>query len=921
MKLDIPLALLVAIFVVGCGTSTTPETLMSEAREFRNKGELKSALIQAKNAAQLAPDLAEAHFLKGLIYLELGEPRAAEDALRKALSLKMDRQVATPALAKALLAQGKYDDALDETAPERVPNAKISAELASLRGNAFLGLRRIPAAKSAYESALQTEPDLPEALLGLAKITAAERHPEDAMKLLERALSKAPNDFDALLFEGDLYRVLQKPEAAAAAYEKAIRQKPDDLNARLTLASVQIGLNKDAEAAGNLAVVLLHEPQSPTANYLQALLELRKKNYREAQNRAAEVLKVQPTHFPSVVLAGAAEYAAGDYARAEAHLKWALGLNPKDLYVRRLLVAAYGRNNRIPSAIDEVLVGLKQAPQDLGMLELAGDVYMRANQFESAAHYFDSALDIQPRAIGNRLGASVSRLASGEVDRVVADLEPLVSADPGQSQAGILLAMAQLRRGDFDKALDLITKLERDLPSNPIVRNLKGSAYVGKKDYAGARRAFEEALARQGSFFPAAANLAQLDIRNGDYAAARKRYEAVLDSDGSNVQALLAIAELINRVPGHTEEALNLVERARALQANDPRIVLILAKYQLATGNRPRALELMRFAAKVGKFDPKVLGEVVQLQLATGDMRDAMATYGDLVRSGPPSAETLFRLASIQYLVGNVVIAKQTLLQALDLDPNMLDGLILLAKLEAAAGNRTSAVNLVERVRKRSRNSLSAWVLEGDVEMLSKRYASAARAYERAYAIQRDGLLAAQIHQAYVRAGKSEQGESVVLKWLQENPNDDETRQYLADASMRGSRLFLAIGQYEWLAQRQPGNQQVLNNLAWAYQQTSDPRALATAERAFQLNESTAPVADTYGWILYRNARLPESVAVLKRATTLAPDALEIRYHYAQALASSGERKEARIELERVLAGPPFERRAEAASLLNQLKN
>ena len=176
--------------------------------------------------------------------------------------------------------------------------------------------------------------------------------------------------------------------------------------------------------------------------------------------------------------------------------------------------------------------------------------------------------------------------------------------------------MANLRRGEFDKALDLATKLEKALPKNPIVRNLKGSASVGKKDYAAARRAFEEALAIDASYFPAAANLAQLDLLEKNFVAARKRYDAVLERDPKSTQAMLAVAELLMRMPGQAEESIRWVEQARQLQPNDPQMALIAAKYRLALGNRAQALEMARQASILGESDARILAEAAQLQLA-----------------------------------------------------------------------------------------------------------------------------------------------------------------------------------------------------------------------------------------------------------------------------------------------------------------
>ena len=477
--LHLLVCLLATVFVYGCDTSLAPEQLLAQARQHRGKGELNAALIQAKNAARLSPDLAEAHYLVGATYLDLGEASLAEQELRQALALNGDLRIVIPSLAKSLLKQGKYQDVLDETVPERFPATARSADVASSRGTALLNLKRIPAAKAAYEEALTYEADFSDALVGLAKITAADRHPQEALQLLDRAIAKSPSSLDALLLQGDLQRVLGNPHGALLAYHAAVRAaklKPDELNARLTLASVQIALGKVDDATANLTVVRSEVPESPTANYLQALIEFRKKNFAAAQNLAVEVLKAQPGHMPSVILAGAAEYATGKYPLAEEHLKSALDRYPDSLYLRKLLIATYSNSGKNQLAAETLQPGLKQAPQDASLLELAGEVYMQARQFTRATQYFDMAVKIEPNSVGKRLAASASRIASGQADQAIVELESVVAEAPTQRQAGVLLALANLHRGQFDKVLGLVGPLEQAMPRNPIPRNLKGSA-------------------------------------------------------------------------------------------------------------------------------------------------------------------------------------------------------------------------------------------------------------------------------------------------------------------------------------------------------------------------------------------------------------------------------------------------------------
>jgi predicted Zn-dependent protease len=113
----------------------------------------------------------------------------------------------------------------------------------------------------------------------------------------------------------------------------------------------------------------------------------------------------------------------------------------------------------------------------------------------------------------------------------------------------------------------------------------------------------------------------------------------------------------------------------------------------------------------------------------------------------------------------------------------------------------------------------------------------------------------------------------------------------------------------------------VLNNLAWAYQQVKDKRALETAERAYKLNPDNAAVADTLGWILVEQGSATRAVELLQKAVAAAPKAPTIRYHLAQAWLKAGKKDKARDELEGLLsAGAQFPEQNEASDLLKQLR-
>jgi len=142
-----------------------------------------------------------------------------------------------------------------------------------------------------------------------------------------------------------------------------------------------------------------------------------------------------------------------------------------------------------------------------------------------------------------------------------------------------------------------------------------------------------------------------------------------------------------------------------------------------------------------------------------------------------------------------------------------------------------------------------------------------------------------------------------------------------AETSLTSGKLNEAIEQYEALQQRQPDNYAVANNLAWAYFQVKDPRALAAAERAYRLKPESPDVLDTLGWIFVEQGDTGRGIDLLQAAVKAAPAVPSFRFHLAQAWLKAGDRAKARELLEGLLApGNDFPDRSAAALALERLR-
>ena len=897
----------------------SPSDLIVEAKRHAEKGEIDAAQLQLRNALQISPNNPEARLALGNLYLDSGDWEAAEGEFREAIKHKHDLSVAVAALAKALVNQGKYQEVLDETTAERLSGVHASPVILAIRGRAELGLRRSEQARASFEQALGLDSDNPDALLGMAKLLVLDKEPKRALELTERALLQAPSDLDTLLMKADLQSVLGDDKSASSTYQEAIKRHPKDPRSRLSLAAIQIGRGQFDEAVTNIQVVLKNVPDSPTGNYLLALIEFRRGNKAAAQQHAVDVLKVQPTHAPSALLAGASEYAVGDFGRAEMHLKWVLDRAPRNLYVRRLYAATLGRQNQPQLAIEVLAPALKQRPDDPELLALAGELHLQARLYSQAQEFLQRAASLQPRDAGRRVGLGVSRIAAGELDQAVLDLEAAVSLAPDHPEPRILLATAELGRGNFERALALMLPLQKSSNQNAAVHNLIGSAYIGMHKWSEARAAFEKALALNPAFTAAVMNLAQLEIREKRPEAARKRLEAVVEKGRDEVAPMLALADLLAAIPGERAEADRWIERAASVETRGVSTPQIIDHY-LRANDFAKAVKLAQRAVQRAPENVELLELLARTYFAAGQIDAAVGVYGSIVRLQPKSVNALYGLAWLQSESGKQAAARLSLGRALALDPAHADSLALRAALEARSGDKAEAMRSASKLQALRPKSQVGYVLAGDIFMSDRKFEDAIREYLRANALAPTRLVANRLYDSYLGAGRISDAEQAMLAWLKMYPSDIVARQEFADASMRAGRLQTAVTQYEFVVKTRPNSQQALNNLAWAYFEMGDARAQATAQKAYDLNPRNAAVADTLGLILLQQGEAERALQLLRAATEDSPGTPDIRYHYAMALARSGDRKSARLELQRVLAAtPPFARSDEARRLLEEV--
>ncbi len=914
-------ALLVAAAALGAGCSQdSPEKLLASAKGFMEKKDYRSAEVQLKGVLQKQPELAEARYLFGVALMETGDYPSAEKEFRKAIEYGHAPGAAYPKLARALMMQGHAKKVVSELGDKRPDDPAARAALDTELGFAHLALGQAKEARAAFAAALAGKPGDPLARIGEARVIAVEGDVDGAMKIVDDVLARSPGLAEGMLLKAELHAARKEPDAAIAAMREVITAQPLNAGARFSTGLMLIETRKFDEAAAEIEAMKKAVPRDVRAQYLEALLAFQQRVPAKAREAIQQVLKVAPEHGPSLILAGATEYQLGAFVAAEDYLRRGVARQPQNNYARSQLAATYLRLGKPDQAEEALEPGLRQSPNDPQLLRVAGEVALSHQDAKKAREYYERAAAVSKSDATVRARLGQVKLATGDTEGGLKDLESAAEMDPGGMQADLAIISAHLSKREFDKALAIADRLAQKQPKSPLPPTIRGGILGAKGDRKGARSSFEKALELQPDYLPAARNLARLDITDKRPDAARKRLEAIVAKDPKNEQALLSLATVQAATGASATEVTATLDRAVTANPTAVRARLAAINQRLQANDAKGAVTAAQAAVAAIPDNAQIVEALGRAQLAAGDSQQAITAYNRLVALMPQSPGPLILLGRAQAAAKDYDAAAQTLRKAMAMEPTRTGALQQLITVQLAAGKPEEALAEARALQKERPKDATGFVLEGEVLLAQKKTNEAISAYTEALKRQAVPVLAVRLHALLAAANRSAEADALAARWLKEHPKDAAMRLHLAEVDLRRKDYKAAAKGYRELLALQPENALVLNNLAWALAEQNDPAALGYAEKAYALAPNSPAIADTLGWMLVERGDAKRGTEILAKAAGAAPKVAEIRLHYAKALLKAGDRAGAKRELEAVAAlpgeGPP---KKEAAELLRKL--
>jgi protein O-GlcNAc transferase len=283
-----------------------------------------------------------------------------------------------------------------------------------------------------------------------------------------------------------------------------------------------------------------------------------------------------------LVARGAALHQEGRIEEAAKIYEEVLATSPHDFDATHLLGVVALQQGKYDAAQRLINAALVLRPNDAAAVGNLGISYLRGGQFEPAMQWFEIAVKLQPDSSIALTNVSEALYHLGRYRSAIPSLQKACTLDPSSVAAHNLLGACFMKIGDERNAailFEAVTRLHPDDAEGWANLSLASRA-IGENDRA---REYADKAARLRPDSAAAFHaLARAQLEQGRIAEAAESHRQGLSRAAPSVDMLLSYANAL-MANGLDDEALEQLERARALDDKNPIVRWALAMGRLKT--------------------------------------------------------------------------------------------------------------------------------------------------------------------------------------------------------------------------------------------------------------------------------------------------------------------------------------------------
>lgn len=290
-----------------------------------------------------------------------------------------------------------------------------------------------------------------------------------------------------------------------------------------------------------------------------------------------------------------------------------------------------GKTAEAQQRLDSIL---KDHPDDLRALMLAGAVLDSQQRYGEAETYYQRALKVAPNSAQVLNNVANHFQASGDRDRARKFYMRTVAIDPNHANANLQLAQISVDDKQGRQALAYLSRLADSEKAEPGTELLRARALALSGQCSDAAQSLgsleDEASAGPNLYFSAGMAFAQCKL----YDQAEKSFSRVLDAEPTNFDVLYNLG-LASFEAGHLERATSVLETALRERPDEPDCLYVLAQAYVKQERQVDAAALLAKAEKLAPERAEVILLLAQVTARLEFFKDAAAKYDEYLRLKP----------------------------------------------------------------------------------------------------------------------------------------------------------------------------------------------------------------------------------------------------------------------------------------------
>ena len=712
---------------------------------------------------------------------------------------------------------------------------------------------------------------------------------EQAILEFQNAIKQAPRFTDAFVELGRAYMALHDAAHAYSALQQVILLEPGRLDAHLSMSELYLQMRMYPKAEEEASFVISKDSANSKGYEMLGLSLVRQLQTDAAVEAFSKSLKLQPSNSVGYMNLGLAELTLKQYSAADENLRKAIELDPHSVAAYTNLANLDRIQNNLPAGEEALQKGIEKNPDETELyLTWAEFLYSERKKADAEA-VLDKLRTRKQKSVQTAMAIGDFYFHRQENDKAIAEYRRGNAIDGKNTEIQNHWVTCLLAENRIDEAERINSFTLKQRPKDVAAGIAKGRILISKNK-AGEAADWLQVVLTQAPESPIIHYWLAIAYREDQrFPQAKTELQSALRIDPKLTDASRSLAELHLDL-GEISEARDAAERLAQLESATPSDRLLLAKIYLRQNSPVKARE--------------------QLLLARA--------------AAPNSGEIALSLAQAYQSERKFPEAEGVLESALKEQPGYIPALQALANLYIVRNQREKAVARLERQVKEHPDDANTHLLLGGIQARGNQVAAAKLELTRALELDPKLLQAAlELGSIYEKEARPDLAIQEYEKVLQTVPKVAFLHTLVADLYEKQNRRDLAIKHYQLALSIDPNFVQALNNLAWQYASEGQNLdvALGMAQKAKQLQPESAVATDTLAWIQYKKGLYAGAIPLLQDCVAKSPDSPLYHYHLGAALFASGEKQQAKPQLEAAMRLKLTDGTAEdARRLLAQLR-